>query len=163
MVMPQNLLTGRLTSDEDGSLPYATVALQGSDSMPDVTMTDTLGYFRFDGIGACDYLLAFSMLGYKPDTLSVTVDGDTDVGTVVLARDGALLDEVTVSGRTFIRQKDKLLIIPDKVSVKHAATGYDLLANLMIPGVDVDRRKGQVTRFGNDVALYHRWQESRIS
>ena len=154
MVMPQNLLTGRLTSDEDGSLPYATVALQGSDSMPDVTMTDTLGYFRFDGIGACDYLLAFSMLGYKPDTLSVTVDGDTDVGTVVLARDGALLDEVTVSGRTFIRQKDKLLIIPDKVSVKHAATGYDLLANLMIPGVDVDRRKGQVTRFGNDVALY---------
>ena len=49
-----------------------------------------------------------------------------------------------MKGSSFIRQKDRVLIIPDKQQVKHAFTGYDLLSNLMIPGIDVDRKKGVV-------------------
>ena len=65
------------------------------------------------------------------------------------------MGEDTVKGSTFIRQEDKLLIIPDKVSVKHSVTGYDLLDNLMIPGVDVDRRKGTVASPRGSVTLYY--------
>lgn len=71
-----------------------------------------------------------------------------------LKENSVLLGEVEVKGSSFIRQKDRVLIIPDKQQVKHAFTGYDLLSNLMIPGIDVDRKKGVVATMGGAVTLY---------
>ena len=59
-----------------------------------------------------------------------------------------------VKGQSIIRKDDRLIIIPDKQQVKHAWTGYDLLYNLMIPGIDVDRRAGTVKTLGGNVTLY---------
>ena len=147
-------VTGTVRSDDGGCIPYASVFLLRPDSsLAASAMSDSTGVYGLMDVADGDYLLRFAALGYDDRTQPLSVSGDVTVD-VVMRRSVAALDEVTVSGRTFIRQEDKLLIIPDKVSVKHAATGYDLLANLMIPGVDVDRRKGQVTRFGKDVALY---------
>ncbi|WP_303395776.1 hypothetical protein, partial [Phocaeicola coprophilus] len=56
--------------------------------------------------------------------------GDTEkvLPVVYLKENSVLLGEVEVKGTSFIRQKDRVLIIPDKQQVKHASTGYDLLS-----------------------------------
>ena len=61
---------------------------------------------------------------------------------------------VEVKASSYIRQKDRVLIIPDKQQVRHAGTGYDLLYNLMIPGITVDRRKGTVSSTIGEATLY---------
>ena len=74
--------------------------------------------------------------------------------SVVLQEDANRLGAVTVEGRAFIRKEDRVIIIPSKQEVKHAWGGYELLYNLMIPGVKVDRRSGKVERLGQGVSLY---------
>lgn len=65
-----------------------------------------------------------------------------------------MLNEVVVKGSSFIRKEDHILVIPDKQQVKHANTGYDLLYNLMIPSLDINKQTGKVTTFGGTVSLY---------
>ena len=64
------------------------------------------------------------------------------------------LGEVGVAASGFIRKDDCLLVVPDEQSVKHSTTGYDLLNNLMIPGVYVDRRTKSVRTSKGEVSLY---------
>lgn len=58
---------------------------------------------------------------------------------------GKELDEVVVKTSYLTRKDDHILAIPTKEQRKHAVTGYDMLSNLMVPGVSVDRLKGSVT------------------
>ena len=68
--------------------------------------------------------------------------------------DNVILNEVVVKGSSYVRKTDHVLVIPDKQQVKHAGTGYDLLYNLMIPSLEVNKRTGKVSTFGGEVALY---------
>lgn len=52
------------------------------------------------------------------------------------------------------REGDHILAIPTKEQRKHAVTGYDLLSNLMIPGVSVERSTGSVTTPNGAATLY---------
>ena len=52
------------------------------------------------------------------------------------------------------RKDDHILAIPTKEQRNHAVTGYDLLSNLMVPGVSVDRLKGSVTTPNGAATLY---------
>lgn len=54
------------------------------------------------------------------------------------------LDEVIVSASYLTREDDHILAVPTKEQRKHAVTGYDLLSNLMIPGIYVNRSTGSV-------------------
>ncbi|MDR0976592.1 MAG: TonB-dependent receptor, partial [Prevotellaceae bacterium] len=64
------------------------------------------------------------------------------------------LDEVEVVADRVVPRKDGLLIYPRKEELKFAGSGYDVLYNLMLPSVRVDRDKGTVTRLGQEVTLY---------
>lgn len=64
---------------------------------------------------------------------------------------GKELDEVVVKTSYLTREDDH---IPTKDQRKHAATGYDLLSNLMIPGVYVERSTGNVTTPTGAATLY---------
>ena len=152
----QNKISGKLSDHETREvLPYATVRLLQQDStFVAGTVTDSLGYYRINDIKNGDYLLYFSTIGYKPKVMQVSVRQDTNLPTVEMESDNVMLGEVVVKSSSFIRQKDKVLIIPDKEQVKHAGTGYDLLYNLMIPGIDVNRRTGAVSTLGGSVTLY---------
>lgn len=85
-----------------------------------------------------------SCIGYAQ-----TVNTDT-----IFQKEGGNLGEVVVKGRSYIRQQDRLIIVPNKLDTRHSYTGYDLLYNLMIPGIDVDRTKGTVQVMRGDVTLY---------
>ena len=81
-------------------------------------------------------------------------DKNLEVPLVTLETENVVLGEVVIKGTTFIRKKDHTLIIPDKQQLKHAYSGYDVLYNLMIPGVDVDPRSKSVSTSRGAVTLY---------
>lgn len=146
------LLTGNVWDAENKGVPYATVRLLTNDSVfVQGTTTDSLGVFQIEPSPKAK-ILYVSSVGYHPYCMNI---GEQNTSfNIVLETDNVFLGEVEVKGRAFIRQQDKVLIIPDKQQVKHAGTGYDLLYNLMIPGIEVDRMGGKVKTFGGEVTLY---------
>lgn len=77
----------------------------------------------------------------KPDTTKTFIQGKE-------------LGEVVVKSSYLTREGDHILVIPTKEQRKHAVTGYDLLSNLMIPGVSVERSTGSVTTPNGAATLY---------
>ncbi|WP_449031661.1 TonB-dependent receptor plug domain-containing protein [Prevotella histicola] len=77
----------------------------------------------------------------KPDTTKTSIQAKE-------------LDEVVVKASYLTREDDHILAIPTKEQRKHAVTGYDLLNNLMIPGVSVERLTGSVTTPSGSATLY---------
>lgn len=77
----------------------------------------------------------------KPDTTKTSIQAKE-------------LDEVVVKASNLTREDDHILAIPTKEQRKHAVTGYDLLNNLMIPGVSVGRSTGSVTTPSGAATLY---------
>lgn len=77
----------------------------------------------------------------KPDTTKTFIQGKE-------------LGEVVVKSSYLTREGDHILAIPTKEQRKHAVTGYDLLNNLMIPGVSVERSTGSVTTPNGVATLY---------
>ena len=53
------------------------------------------------------------------------------------------LTEVNVIAKHLTREADRIVAMPTIEQRKHAHTGYDLVRNLMIPGVSVDRKTRQ--------------------
>ena len=151
----QNKLYG--TVENNGKpLPYVTVRLLETDStfVSGVT-TDTLGKYVFSNIEKGNYLVALSSIGYKPAFIQIKMsDKNLEVPLVTLETENVVLGEVVIKGSSFIRKDDHVLVIPDKQQVKHASTGYDLLYNLMIPSIEVNKRTGTVSTFGGEVSLY---------
>lgn len=152
----QHRVEGRVNDVEQKALPYASVRLLRADSTYVSGMTaDSLGHYSFVDVASDEYLLSFNLLGYKPKCVSVSVrNTDVNVPVVSLESDDVLLSEVTVSGSSIIYKRDRTLIIPDMQQRKHAYSGYDLLYNLMIPGIDVDTRKGTVSNERGAVTVY---------
>ncbi len=64
------------------------------------------------------------------------------------------LDEAVVKASNLSRKDNHILAIPTKEQRKHAVTGYDLLNNLMVPGVSIDRSTGNVTTPAGTATLY---------
>ena len=77
----------------------------------------------------------------KPDTTKTFIQGKE-------------LGEVVVKSSYLTKEDDHILAIPTKEQRKHAVTGYDLLSNLMIPGVSVERSTGSVTTPNGAATLY---------
>jgi hypothetical protein len=156
-VRGQNLLKGNIYDDESGEgLFLTTVRLLTQDSAF-VTggTTDDQGEFLFRDIKAGEYILALSNIGYVSQFVAFHMpDGDYTLPPVVLKTDVVSLSEIVVKGSTFIRKKDHLLVIPDRQQVKHSFSGYDLLYNLMIPGLTVDRKNKTVTAATGTATIY---------
>ncbi len=149
-------MSGHLKDSQGSELQYVTVRLLRLDStfVAGVT-TDTLGRYCFEKVQPSDYFLAFSSIGYKSRAVQVKMsDENIELPSMVLEIDNMVLGEVVVKGSSFIRKDDHVLVIPDKQQVKHASTGHDLLYNLMIPSIDVNKRTGTVSTFGGEVSLY---------
>lgn len=149
-------VAGKVIDLEGQSLSYISVQLLRADSsFVTGTTTDTLGCYQFTKLSPSPYMIVFTSMGYKKRIINVTAtDGKNELSPVVMESDNIELSEVVVKGASVIRQKDRLLILPDKQQVKQAGTGYDLLYNLMIPGMEVDRIKGKVKTFGGEATLY---------
>lgn len=156
LMQAQSVIKGKVTDKTKIGLTGITVRLLRPDStFVGGTATDSIGNFSMKNIQTGKYLLVVSSIGYTPKWAPIHIQDKEQVLTpIVLDTDNVLLKEVVVEGQSFIRQEDKVLIIPEKQQVRHSHTGYDLLYNLMIPNIDVDRHDGKVKTFGGEVSLY---------
>ena len=155
-ISAQCRLDGYVYDENHSPLPYATVRVLSNDSVfVKGTAADSLGYYCLDALTADHYIVTYSCTGYHLSSRVVDFRNQSQQTiNVDLQADQMRLKEVEVVGSSFVRTEDGLIAIPNKEQIKHASTGYDLLYNLMIPGVDVDRRGGKVSAFNQRVTLY---------
>ncbi|WP_455639157.1 carboxypeptidase regulatory-like domain-containing protein [Parabacteroides sp.] len=152
----QSSVYGYIQEKSGKGIPYTTIRLLKTDStFVKGAISDSLGYYILTDLKQDKYLLSVSSVGYISKIQTFTVDENSlNLPSIILHPDNILLNEIEVKGQSFIRKEDHVLIIPNKQQIKYALTGYDLLYNLMIPSIDVDRRKGSVSTLGGAVSLY---------
>lgn len=155
-ITSQVLVKGRVESENDQDVIYASIRLLRPDSsFVQGTITDSIGNYCLRNVYSGDYLLSISSIGYISQWHVFTIENqDKKIPLFTLKKDNILLGEVEVKASSFIRQKDRVLIIPTEHQIKHASTGYDLLYNLMIPGMHVDTQKGSVNTLFGETTLY---------
>lgn len=135
-------------------IPFATVKLlQEVDSaMVTADVTDSIGCYKFNDVPPGNYFIEVSYIGYIPSCSSAfnfSGNESKDMGTIELAEDSQVLDEVVVEGRkpTLINRIDrKIYNVGQDIS---ATTGSlaDVLQNVPSLDVDID---GAVSLRGNE-------------
>ncbi len=116
------------------------------------TFSDEKGAFRFDQVPSSAFSLTFHNLGYLPQAKYVPVnkpEKTIDIGNVVMAYRGLLLDEVVVQAAAVVIKEDTVEYNAASFKVKDNAVVEDLLKKL--PGVQVDK-DGNVTAQGKSVS-----------
>ena len=155
-IQAQHILKGNILDELQNPIISTTVKLLSSDSVfIKGEISDEKGVFQFNNIMRGKYVLAISSIGYKNFSLTIDMpNSNYTLPPIILKGDSVILDAVTITGSSMIRKKDHLLVIPDKEQIKHAFSGFDLLYNLMIPGLTVNRKNKTVTAVTGDAVFY---------
>lgn len=149
-------IKGRIIDENKIPLANVAITLLRTDSVfIKGLVTDSAGQYLLSGIHDGEYIFTAKSMGFDSYSCRIELEGkDLNMPDVILKASNTFLKEVEIKGKSFIRKKDHVLIIPGKQQVKHASTGYDLLDNLMIPGLNVDRQSGEVKNFNGIVSMY---------
>lgn len=152
----QTTIKGTIVDSLQVGIPYAAVKVLNLDStFVKGVATDSVGQFNMEISAERNYILLVSCMGYTPYSQNINVHSEEiTIPNITLENNSVALNEVIIKGNKLVRKEDKVIIIPDQQIVKHTFGGYDLLADLMIPNVRVDRFKGTVETFGGNVSLY---------
>ncbi len=95
----ERTITGKVTSQEEGSLPGVTVLIEGTTQG---VSTDFDGNYSISVPGP-DAVLVFSFIGYTPETVTV---GNQSIIDLVMVSDVTSLDEVVVIGYGTQKKKE---------------------------------------------------------
>ena len=98
-----------------------------------------------------DGLLKVSSVGYIIRYIDAR---QGNVGDIQMQPETQMLGEVVVKADKVIKKSDGMTVIPQKGLLKLSTDGFDVIYGIMIPGLDVDRQRGIVTRLGQGVAVY---------
>lgn len=151
----QYTISGIVIGESDNPIEFAAIRFMIADTtFVSGASTDSLGRFTVNLPGLGEYQMMTSALGYTPKSQNIIFDRDSLEIAPIALKTNTELAEVTVTAGHMNRVNNHLSIIPEKILVKHAATGYQLLNNLMLPGINVDVFDGIVKLYGHDVSLY---------
>lgn len=151
-VFGQSELTGLVVDGTNSKpVPFVSVALYRAADSVAVTgaIADSLGSFRIAGITPGSYQLKTFFIGYKPQTVKVTLKrGDVfNLGSILILPAKNQLNEVVVKG-----ERADLTVKADRQTYRAAqfgsavgGTATDLLRNL--PGISINA-EGEVTQRG---------------
>ena len=96
-------------------------------------------------------LMKVSFVGYKTICKLVPI---ARIGNVRIQANSYLLKGVTVEAARVVEKVDRQIIFPTKEQVKTASNGYDLLDNLSLPTIIVNRAERKVLSLkGGDVQI----------
>lgn len=96
-------------------------------------------------------LMKVSFVGYKTICKLVPI---ARIGNVRMQANAYLLKGVTVEAARVVEKVDRQIIFPTKEQVKTASNGYDLLDNLSLPTIIVNRAERKVQSLkGGDVQI----------
>lgn len=151
----QYIISGEVIDESNNPIEFAAVRFMVADTtFVTGSSTDSMGKFSAILSASGKYQVITSALGYAPKILNIEVDRDSMAIPTITLNSSNELAEVTVSAGYINRIDGHLQITPEKILVKHAASGYQLLNNLMLPGLDIDTFEGSVKLYGHDVSLY---------
>ena len=137
----QNLtIKGRVTDTSQEAIIAANVSLWTTDSTLVTGVTsDTQGKFALNKIKAGNYRLAITFIGYQSEVILLKLNNNLDLGDVQLQEDAVSLGEVTVSASNVLQRVDRQIILPTESQLKRSFGAYDLLNNLGIARLQVDK------------------------
>lgn len=151
----QHLVSGQILNKERNGIENATVRIFSNDTIfIKGCVTDSLGFYHFYMTNG-NYLIYVNSLGFKDTINPISIYPlQKNILPIILDKRDFNISEITINAQSYIRKDNKVVIIPNKQQIKHATTGYDLLYNLMIPSINIDRNTGSVKTFGGEVSLY---------
>lgn len=117
------------------------------------TVTDAHGKFSLEAETG-EFVLECSYIGYEPIGMSLTVSGNTNLGTIEMNEASTELNEVVVEGDAVIQKVDRQILLPNKEQLGASSDGMSLLQNLQIPRIVVNPVENSVKTLANqDVQL----------
>lgn len=117
------------------------------------TVTDAHGKFSLEAETG-EFVLECSYIGYEPIGMSLTVSGNTNLGTIEMNEASTELSEVVVEGDAVIQKVDRQILLPNKEQLGASSDGMSLLQNLQIPRIVVNPADNTVKTLANqDVQL----------
>lgn len=117
------------------------------------TVTDAHGKFSLEAETG-EFVLECSYIGYEPIGMSLTVSGNTHLGTIEMNEVSTELGEVVVEGDAVIQKVDRQILLPNKEQLGASSDGMSLLQNLQIPRIVVNPADNTVKTLANqDVQL----------
>ena len=149
------VLIGKVYAGENPIKGVSVTLLNMDSTVASKSMTSDIGLYKFENIKKSKYIMRYNCIGYDIITVDLEICEDTVVLDDIFLKEKTFeLNEVNVSVQRYLRTDNALIVYPSKVIVKYSFSGYDLLSNIMIPGLTVDKQKGAVKRFKTDVAIY---------
>ena len=145
-------ISGRVTDEQAQPMPFANVVLLSCSDSAYIAgaVTKDDGSFSI-ATDKQDGLLKVSSVGYIIRYIDAR---QGNVGDIQMQPDTQMLGEVVVKADKVIKKSDGMTVIPQKGLLKLSTDGFDVIYGIMIPGLDVDRQRGIVTRLGQGVAVY---------
>ena len=129
------------------------VSLKQGDQQVSGTVTDAHGKFSLE-TETGEFVLECSYIGYEPIGMSLTVSGNTNLGTIEMNEVSTELGEVVVEGDAVIQKVDRQILLPNKEQLGASSDGMSLLQNLQIPRIVVNPADNTVKTLANqDVQL----------
>ena len=145
-------ISGRVIDEQSQPMPFANVVLVNRADSAYVAgaVTKDDGTFNIS-TDKQDGLLKVSSVGYIIKYIDAR---QGNVGDIQMQPDTQTLGEVVVKADKVIKKSDGMTVVPQKELLKLSTDGFDVIYGIMIPGLDVDRQRGSVTRLGQGVAVY---------
>lgn len=150
-------LSGIIVDREGNPVEFASVRVStASDSIfVKGAVADSLGHYSVAALAPGNYIASASCIGFATVSQPCTIKDATPVTLdFTLSESSNRLREVVATTSRFVRTAEGLTVIPSKEQTKHSWTGYELIRNLMIPGLNVNASSGEVAAFGGAVSLY---------
>lgn len=124
------------------------VSLKQGDQQVSGTVTDAHGKFSLE-TETGEFVLECSYIGYEPIGMSLTVSGNTHLGTIEMNEASTELSEVVVEGDAVIQKVDRQILLPNKEQLGASSDGMSLLQNLQIPRIVVNPVENSVKTLAN--------------
>lgn len=133
-------ISGRLVDEKRTAVGYVNVVLQTTDSVfVTGTTSDEKGAFALTAPKAASYLVQLSSIGYETQVIRIDdLVKNRNLGTIVMTEASAMLGEVSVTASATVKKVDRQIVYPSEKQLKLSTSGYDLLARLMLPDLQVD-------------------------
>lgn len=133
-------IKGRVTDGSQEAIIAANVSLWAADSTLVTGVTsDAQGKFALHKIKQGNYRLSVSFIGYRSEIFLLNLNKNIDLGDIALQEDAVSLGEVTVSASNVLQRVDRQIILPTESQMKRSFGAYDLLDNLGIARLQVDK------------------------
>lgn len=144
---------GKVTDEKGLAVEKTTVSANvGKNAL--TTFSDKQGNYKIAFNAKDSTLVSYTHTGFDKKTIKAPAGKNLRIDIVLKAKE-TMLDEVTVKGKEVIVDDDHVSYMPNKRQTNTARSGVDLLFNLMIPQLRVNKFTGTVSSTDNAaLAIY---------